>query len=193
MWTRQDLDSEQAIGYDCGMVYRQPEDYDFQESIECDLGICHCEWFNQLSKQCEKEDYILDSLRDRSWADPLDNRAWEIARGAKGYYRAAQNRLENGYRTRLTTREIKRIRLAREGKLQLTQKEINRALHFQAIGYRHVVVDNWCGTGNSYYYSNYDRASGLMLPDGEEKRATNQPAPRYDDVFFEGTEWLNGL
>ena len=57
---------------------RQPDDYDFQESIACDLGTCHCEWFNQLSKQCEKEDYILDSLRDRSWADPLDTRALRI-------------------------------------------------------------------------------------------------------------------
>ena len=62
------------------MVYRQPEDYDFQESIECDLGICHCEWFNQMDKQCEQEDYILDSLRDRSWADPLDMRALRISR-----------------------------------------------------------------------------------------------------------------
>ena len=154
-------------------LYRQPEDYDFQESIACDLGTCYCEWFNQLSKQCEQEDYILDSLRDRSWADPLDNRAWEIARGAKGCYRDAQNRLENGYRTRLTTREIKRIRLAREGKLQLTQKEINKALRHQALGYRHVVVDNWCGTGNSYYYSNYDRVSGLMLPDGEVSESSH--------------------
>ncbi len=173
---------------DADSLYHQPDDYDFQESIECDLGICHCEWFNQMDKQCEQEDYILDSLRDRSWADPLDNRAWEIARGAKGYYRDAQNRLENGYRTRLTTREIKRIRLAREGKLQLAQKEINKALRHRALGYRRVVVDNWCGTGNSYYYGNYDRVSGLMLPNGEEKRApaASQPAPRYDDVFFQG-------
>lgn len=59
-------------------LYRQYEDYDFQESIECDLGLCHCEWFNQMDKQCAEEDYILDSLRDRSWADPLDMRALRI-------------------------------------------------------------------------------------------------------------------
>ena len=65
---------------DASSLYRQPEDHDFQESIECDLGICNCEWFNQMDKQCEQEDYILDSLRDRSWADPLDMRALRIRR-----------------------------------------------------------------------------------------------------------------
>jgi hypothetical protein len=48
------------------------------DDTDCRLGICDCEWFNQLSKQCEREDYILDSLRDRSWADPLDMRALRI-------------------------------------------------------------------------------------------------------------------
>jgi hypothetical protein len=50
------------------------------DDTDCRLGTCYCEWFNQLSKQCEREDYILDSLRDRSWADPLDHRALRISR-----------------------------------------------------------------------------------------------------------------
>jgi hypothetical protein len=61
-------------------LYRQPEDYDFQESIECDLGICHCDWYNSMNTEDAQEEYILESLRDRSWADPLDMRALRIRR-----------------------------------------------------------------------------------------------------------------
>lgn len=185
---------------DADSLYRQPEDYDFQESIECDLGTCHCEWFNQMDKQCGQEDYILESLRDRSWADPLDNRALAIRSGVKGFYADRAQRREQVYKTRFTIKERKRIRLACQGKLTIGQLEINKVLRFHAILHRHIVEEFWCGLERDYYYGTYDRASGRFLPDGSCPRETgrrtpaaDQPAPRYDDVFFEGTEWLNGM
>lgn len=43
------------------------------------------------------------------------------------------------------------------------------------------------------YYENFNRIFNKKDDDKKEEYAEPQPAPRYDEVFEEGTEWLNTL